>query len=155
MSATFQSEKMGRLLTDLLVRQTTVGTGPKATIADPMVTASYAGEDSNLVGVCVCDLEFALNCGAALCLIPASEAANHLKAKRLDPAIFENFKEVLNICAQLFSGASAHRVKLEAVYAPTDAVPDPLKKFMAASKARRDLQLSINGYGKGKMTVFC
>jgi len=155
MSVTFQTEKMSRLLHELLGREVTIKNGPAVTAKDAVFTASYVGDSDDLLALCLCDLELVLDCGAALCLIPVYEVTKSLKAKQLDPALSENFKEVLNICAQLFGTGSAQRVRLASVYRTGDDVPEPVKKFMADSKVRRDLQLAISGYGSGKMTVFC
>ncbi len=88
-------------------------------------------------------------------MIPAYEVADSIKAKRLDPSVFENFKEILNVCAQLFGGATPHPVRLGSVYAPADVVPDPVKKFIAEKRERKDVLVSIAGYGNGSMGIFC
>lgn len=156
MSVIFQAEKMARLLSELLGRNVTATIGPiPATTALPALTASYAGDKGDLVAVCRCDLEAVLNGGAALCMIPSYEAANNLKAKRLDPVLLENFTEILNVCAQLFGGPGAQRVTLASVCPTTDRVPEKHENFIKQSRLRREVQLSITGYGNGKISVFC
>ena len=121
MSVPFHAEKMGRLLSDLLGRPVSAKIGPVTSAASDLpIVASYAIDNGDLAAVCICDLEFALNGGAALCLIPACEAATNLKKKHLDPLLFENFKEILNICAQLFGGSNTQRVKLVSVHSKAD-----------------------------------
>ena len=155
MSVTFQAEKMGRLLTDLLGRNVTVKVGaPPAKAYDNPVTASYSGDNGELVAVCLCDLELTLNGGAALCMIPPYEVANCLKTKSLDPSLFENFKEILNIFAQLFGGPNAQRVKLSSVESSPNSAA-AFKAFIDQSKVRREVQLVITGYGNGKVSVYC
>jgi hypothetical protein len=155
-AVTFQVEKIASLLNELLGRKVTVKTVPTLSSASvgPIVTASYEASEGGVVAVCVCDLGLVLNTGAALCMIPASEAADNLKTKQLDPALLENFKEVLNICAQLFWSPSAHRVKLAAVYTSAQERPEPLQKFIAKPSLRLDLQVSIAGYGDGRLSLF-
>lgn len=156
MSVTFQVEKMAKLFSDLLNRvvSTKVGAPPAATY-DSAIVASYAIDNGDLVAVCVCDLEFTLSGGAALCLIPAPEAARNAKAKRLDPLLFENFTEILNICAQLFGGSNTQRVKLASVYSKIGDAPAGVKEIIDKGRVRREIQVSIAGYGTGKMAVFC
>ncbi len=131
-----------------------VGVPPAATY-EAAVVAAYAVDNGDLVAVCVCDLEFVLNGGAALCLIPAVEAASNVKAKRLDSVLFENSKEILNICAQLFGGTNTQRVKLASVHSKFDEAPAGVKEFIKTARVRRELQVSIAGYGTGRMAVFC
>jgi hypothetical protein len=156
MGVTFQVERMARLMKELLGRNVSAKAVPTLPSASgPTVTASYTTDNGQLVAVCICDLELILNGGAALCLIPASEAANNLKAKRLDPALLENFKEVLNICAQLFGSSDAQRVKLNSLYLANADMPEELKTFMTKGHVRKEVQLSITGYGNGRLSVFC
>ena len=156
MSVTFQVEKTAKLLSDLLGRAVTAKVGqPPAATYDPAIVASYAVDSGDLVAVCVCDLEFALNCGAALCLIPAVEAASNAKAKRLDPVLFENSKEILNICAQLFGSSNTQRVKLASVYSKFAEAPAGVKDLIKNGRVRREVQVSIAGYGTGRIAVFC
>ena len=156
MNITFQAEKIAKLLTGLLGRAVTVKVGaPPSTPYDPPIVASYAVDSGEIVAICVCDLDFTLNGGAALCMIPAYEAANNVKAKRLDPVLFENFQEILNICAQLFGGSNQQRVKLLSVHTKVNEAPARAKELIAQSKVRREVQVSIAGYGNGKISVFC
>lgn len=156
MSVTFQAEKTAKLLSDLLGRavSTKVGPPPSATY-DPAIVASYAVDNGDLVAVCICDLEFVLNGGAALCLIPAVEAASNAKAKRLDPFLFENFKEILNICSQLFGGSNTQRVKLASVQCKIGEAPAGAKELIGKGRVRREVQVSIAGYGTGRVAVYC
>lgn len=155
-SVPFHAEKMGRLLSDLLGRPVSAKIGPVTSAASDLpIVASYAIDNGDLAAVCICDLEFALNGGAALCLIPACEAATNLKKKHLDPLLFENFKEILNICAQLFGGSNTQRVKLVSVHSKASEAPETTKRFMEQTRMRREAQISIAGYGEGRITVFC
>jgi hypothetical protein len=141
-SVPFHAEKMGRLLSDLLGRPVSAKIGPVTSAASDLpIVASYAIDNGDLAAVCICDLEFALNGGAALCLIPACEAATNLKTKHLDPL--------------LFGGSNTQRVKLVSVHSKASEAPETTKRFMEQTRMRREAQISIAGYGEGRITVFC
>ena len=49
-----------------------------------------------------CDLAFAANAAAALCLIPPATAKESISSRKLDPLLAENLREIVNVCSQLF-----------------------------------------------------
>jgi hypothetical protein len=155
-AVTFLEERTAGLLNKLLGRSVDAKIVPLRPVidGDPTVIASYESDQGELVAVCICELEFVLKAGAALCLVPASEVAKNLKAGRLDPDLLENFKEVLNVCTQLFAGPDVYRVRLASVHPSTEETPEALKKFMSHSRFRQGVQLSIAGYGEGRISVF-
>ena len=156
MSVTIRAERIGSLLTEILGRKVDVKTisAFPVTGSDPTLTAVYETSEGTVVGACICDLDLVLNAGAALCLIPPYEVQENVKAKKWDPALVENFKEVLNICAQLFSERPALRVKLESVCLDKEARSPKSAALLAKPGKRLHLQLAITGYGSGRIAIF-
>ena len=121
--------------------------------SDQTLTAVYESSEGVLVAACVCDSELVLTAGAALCLVPAAEAQQNLKAKKWDPSLVENFKEVLNVCTQLFLGPQSSRVKLQGVFVGAEPRPEKAATLLAKPRWRINLQLSIAGYGEGRIAI--
>jgi hypothetical protein len=118
--------------------------------ADPSVTATYSTGQEDVAGVCIADLDLTHRAGAALCLIPAD---SRLRAAKLDVGLVDNFKEILNICAQLFAGADLRRVSLSSVAFSSDARPPAVAALIAAPLWRLDVKLSIADYGSGRISL--
>ncbi len=158
MSITIQAERIGRLLGDLLGRKVTATTAASPISGvEPTLTAVYEDNEGNVVAACCCDLDLVLNAGAALVLVPARDVQESAKAKKWDPLLVENFKEILNVCAQLFCQAGSPRAKLGCLCltcsqanAKSTVAANPLAK----GGKRVDVQLSIAGYASGRMAVF-
>jgi hypothetical protein len=118
---------------------------------EPSATAVYQDTTGGTAAVCVCDVDLVHKAGAALCLIPAD---SRLSAAKIDPALAENFQEILNICAQLFSGPDGHRVTLHSVLLSADKRPPEIVAMVASPPWRLDVKLAITGYGEGRISVF-
>ncbi len=145
--------KLPIVLRQTLNREVTGEKIPAFTIADPLpvITATYEDGEGKVLAACVCDLDFAANSGGALSMIPASAVKESLTAKKLDDLLAENFQEVLNICTSLFANGSQH-VKLGRVYFTRREQPDDIKTFVAAPAARKDMKVTISGYGSGRIS---
>lgn len=118
----------------------------------PSLVATYETGTGELAAVCVSDVELAANAGAALCMIPPYVAQESIKAKKFtEPSLSENYQEVLNIFARLFSDSQANRIRLRGMEFVEKCdlrklVPDP-------NCAQRELRLNISGYGPGRMWI--
>lgn len=120
----------------------------------PCVTVTYEGNEGEVLAVCVCDLEFAANSGGALSMIPPGGVKESIAAKKLDSSIADNFQEILNICASLFAAEGVPHVKLGHVYFSQRERPVNVAKLLAAPAARKDLKVTISGYGAGRVSFF-
>ena len=138
----------------LLDRTVTVEKLPPFKLApnEPNAAAAYENADGTLAGACICDLPLVHNAGAALCLIPADR---RLSAPKLDPALGENFQEILNICAKLFAGTSQQRIRMrDVVFETAKRAPD-VASLINNAQGRSDFKLTIQGYGSGRLSLFC
>ena len=155
MKARVRTERVARLLEDLLGRKVAVKTIPAFDLSatDSLLTALYENAEGVPVAVVVCDLEFVLNAGAALCLIPLYEVQKNEKAKTWEPSLVENFKEVLNICARLFGELESYRIRLGTVCLGKEPRSPQALQLLAKPAWRTDIQLTIAGYAGGRMAI--
>jgi hypothetical protein len=87
MSAEFAPKKVANLLRELFGRAVKVDTADLLTMSPDTTNwvAVYGGNTGKTTGVCVCDLAFAANAAAALCLIPPATAKESISSRKLDP----------------------------------------------------------------------
>jgi len=148
-------ETIAKLLKQLLGRDVTFQKiAPfKLSAVDPSITASYVTKQGSLAGVWLCDLDLTYRAGAALCMIPAAEAQARLRVSKVDDYLVENFREILNICSQLFTTHEEPSVELGAVYLSAEERPPAIATLIVAPASRLDLQMTISGYGNGRMSI--
>lgn len=115
--------------------------------------AVYENDSGAVVALCAFELGLASKLGAALALIPPQQAAECEQVGQLSGNIAENLGEVANIMARLLNAAGAPHVKLHEVLLPPWPVPEGMAKALAAPAQRLDLELSVPGYGAGKLTL--
>ncbi len=123
---------------------------PKA----PLVAAVYASEAGAPVGVWLCDLAFSASAGAALCVIPAEQAAECAKSGLLSEQFAENVKEVFNVGSRFFTGPTVPRTKLQNMHLPPGPLPPAVRMTMAKAPNRLNVDLAITGYPSGRATLF-
>jgi hypothetical protein len=154
MSVEVAPAKVAHVLRDLFGRAVSVdAVKPPAAADAPSWVALYSARDG-IIAVCLCDLPFAAYAGAALSLIPLPVAQESIGAKRLDPSLFDNLREILNIFGQVFRGKILDSVTLHQVSPLSDLEEGPAKTLISSPKSRLDLEVSINGYGGGHLAIF-
>ena len=147
-------ELVASLLRDLLGRAVIMKKcSPLAVAAKaPMVVAVYSAGQGVITCVCACDLAFAAQAGAALCMLPAASASEAVRAGRIEPAIEANLHEVFNVMSRLFDAPGATHASLSALHLPGAVLPADVVTLMSRPADRLDLEASITGYGAGKLT---
>jgi hypothetical protein len=115
------------------------------------VVASYAHDDGSGAGICWLDMAAAGSIAAALTLTPVSMVDESIKGGKLVAPLDENVREVLNICARLFSPVESHRVYLSEVYLPPAKVPATLTTAIGKPQSTIQVDVIIPGYRPGKM----
>lgn len=113
----------------------------------------YLDGQKVLVAGCFADKPFINYAGAALSLIPADAAEDNLKQASLDEIVQENFAEVLNIFSRLFNLANKSRIVLSATEFPPAARSATSLAMLAHSAGRIDFDVTIDGYGKGRLVL--
>lgn len=143
------------LLTDLLCRETSVGTGPpiKASVETPGMTAVFVDPSLRMCAVLTCDIELAACAGAALSLMPARQARAAVGQGTLSAALIENCAEIANVFASLLTIPGGSQARLYKTYAPGEALPADVAGAVMRFGARLDLTVAISGYGSGCLSL--
>lgn len=115
------------------------------------VVAVYVNDENAPVSACVCDYRFAAFAGSALTKIPRGGAEDAAKSGDFSEMMLGNLREIMNICSRLFMYNSSPHLRLENVYTSPDAVPEPVRAMVGASKGRGDFKVGIPGYGDGNL----
>ncbi|MCL3860896.1 hypothetical protein [Actinotalea sp. K2] len=132
----------------------TVGTGAVDPAQHPgAVVGVYVDNLLKLKALVVLDMPLAAHVGAAIALIPATGSRAAVEDGLLTPALYDNTAEVLNVAASLFNADGAPHLRLYEAYAPREALPPDVAKWVLAYVQRLDLELEISGYGSGRASV--
>ena len=143
------------LLSDLLARDVELTTSDEAPSALPRGTSVgvYRDDARNIVAVVTVDLTLSTYLAAALALSSKEAAEEVAESGTLTPIYRENLHEVLNIVGTLFNGESARHVRLHELHTPGEPLPPAAAAFATAFGSRVDLDVSIPGYGAGRLGV--
>lgn len=112
-----------------------------------------SGNDTPAIAACMADLNFAAYAGAAFSMIPADAARDCIKANELDEMMQDNFGEVLNVFSRLFGEQDNKRILLQNKVFPPSALPDQASQSLAAGDKKHDMEIEIDGYGKGVIAM--
>ncbi len=144
------------LIADLLGRDVQVLTG--GGMVDPAdefgaLVGVYVDRRLQLSALVVMDLDLAARCGAAIALIPSAGAERAIGAGALPENLLDNASEILNVLASLFNGEGLPHLKLDAVYAPGQALPADVSQWVLTYVRRLDLDVDVKGYGPGRFSM--
>jgi hypothetical protein len=149
-------EVLRELLTELIGLPVTVDRAP-ATPFDPNATAVVGTlvrvDDDGLGGVCRADLALAAALGAALTKMPPETVDRTVRRGTFEVGtLLDNFTETLNVASQVFNSADTPRLVLGSVIVlPGPLTPETTRLLQHG--ARRDLDVAIDGYGAGWLSV--
>jgi hypothetical protein len=151
------AQAVRELLGDLLGRDVdlTVVDPPAGTALESSMFGVYVDDRLTMNAVTVADLALSAYVGAALGLVPKGGAEAALEDGQLTANLQENMAEVLNIMASLFNVGDAVHQRLYTVHAPGSLPPGDAVALAAARGRRLDLELSVAGYGAGRLSVVC
>lgn len=144
------------LLEGLLGREVDaqVGTGAIDPRQHPgAMVGAYVDDMLKLRALIVADVALCAYVGAAIALVPPKAAAQAVEDEMLTPNLYDNTSEVLNVAASLFNVDGAPHVRLYEAYAPREALPADIAKWVLAFVARLDMEVSVAGYGEGRLSV--
>jgi hypothetical protein len=152
MAALPDGEGVAKFFSATLRREVTASAVKPTPDANLIVGGHFVNGSKILIGGCFADKALAAYAGAAFSLIPADVAKESLKAPELDEISLENFAEILNICSGVFQGGSDKRVTLTTIEYPGKPRSEASMKMLKNPVKRLDLELDIDGYGKGRIT---
>lgn len=144
------------LLEGMLGRDIDMLTGADAVVPEKFpgaVTGVYVDDMLRLSALVVIDEPLAACLGAAIALIPVQTAQTAIDDGFLPPTLFDNAAEILNVMASLFNADGAPHLRLYATYAPGEALPADVAKWVPAFVRRENLNATVKGYGSGLISV--
>jgi hypothetical protein len=142
------------LTSDLFGRGTAVDkTGP-VDPDDVAAAVSYRDDNGDVVVVALFDADLVGIMGAALVLVPMVTVVEARRRGKLPENLVENFWEVANIfTSTLNRPGSPHLVMVDRVRS-FDELGDDLRAVVDAPAKTRRFNVSIEGYGTGRMALF-
>lgn len=144
-----------RLLSDLLGRPVTFARSP-AFVPKPqdrIVAAVYAKQDGAVAVVALADIAFTVFAGASLTMFPAPMAERQIETNQIDDMVFENFREIMNVCATLFNESKSAHARLTALHRlPSSELPPDLAARITQSGSRLDGTAAFPNYGSGRLS---
>ena len=141
----------GLLGRDVEAELTSAGADPRK--HPGAMVGAYVDDGLQLRAVVVLDLALAAAVGAAIGLMGVRVAEEVLRTELLSPALYDNASEILNVAASLFNAEGAPHVRLYEAYAPREILPADVDQRLRGMARRMDLELEVNGYGAGRMSV--
>ncbi|HEY3436521.1 MAG TPA: hypothetical protein VGK35_02420 [Actinotalea sp.] len=131
-----------------------VGTGAVDPTQHPgAIVGVYVDDMLGLRAIVVLDVALSAHVGASIALIPRTAAEQSIEDGLLTPNLYDNTAEVLNVAASLFNVDGAPHVRLYEAYAPRETLPADVSRWVLAYVARLDMELTIAGYGVGRISV--
>jgi hypothetical protein len=143
------------MFADMLGRDVTVAPCDPFTpnIDDKHAAAVYSDDQGRVAVAAAVDLPLAAWVGASIGLVPAGGAEDQVEEGELTQAVKDNLSEVMNILSALFNKPNAPHLKITAMYPPGEAPPLDLGVLLKSLGMRLDLEVSVAGYGSGKLAV--
>jgi len=147
-------EDIRDLLMDLLGRGTAVDKVAPLVLEDdqPAVIAEYRTDDGAVGAICLVDAEFAIRTAGALTLVPPAAVADNLRKGDVSESL-ENFREIVNILAQLLNSSRTSHLRLAGVHVVPGELPDGVSALVDHPGFRRDFAVQIDGYGPGRISL--
>jgi hypothetical protein len=122
-------------------------------MTDRHSVAVYVDDQNQMAAVTVLDLPLSVWVGAAIGLVPPGGAEDQVDEGELSRPVRENLYEVLNIFSALFNKPGAPHLKIYSMHAPGEAVPSDVALLVKSIGNRLDLDVTVAGYGSGKIGV--
>jgi hypothetical protein len=142
------------MLAGLVGRNVTVSPGAPVTPAPdrPVAVAVYVAPDMSVNALCLLDLGAAAYTAGGLALLPPGGCQDSVEEGELSALQLEALHEVVNVLSALYNIAGAPHSRLHRLYAPGEEVAGDLAGMLAGYN-RIDLDVEIQGYGKGSLSL--
>jgi hypothetical protein len=142
------------MLAGLVGRNVTVSPGAPVTPSPdrPVAVAVYVAPDMSVNALCLMDLGASAYTAGGLALLPPGGCQDSVEEGELSGLQVEALHEVVNVVSALFNVAGAPHSKLHKLYAPGEEVAGDLVGMLAGFN-RLDLDIEIQGYGKGSLSL--
>ncbi|HET6394045.1 MAG TPA: hypothetical protein VFG13_14565 [Blastococcus sp.] len=142
------------MLAGLVGRNVTVSPGAPVTPTPdrPVAVAVYVAPDMSVNALCLLDLGAAAYTAGGLALLPPGGCQDSVEEGELSALQVEALHEVVNVLSALYNVAGAPHSRLHKLYAPGEEVAGDLAGMLAGYN-RIDLDVEIQGYGKGSLSL--
>ena len=142
------------MLAGLVGRNVTVSPGAPVTPTPdrPVAVAVYVAPDMSVNALCLLDLGAAAYTAGGLALLPPGGCQDSVEEGELSALQVEALHEVVNVLSALYNVAGAPHSRLHKLYAPGEEVAGDLAGMLAGYN-RIDLDVEIQGYGKGSISL--
>ena len=142
------------MLAGLVGRNVTVSPGAPVTPSPsrPVAVAVYVAPDMSVNALCLLDLGAAAYTAGGLALLPPGGCQDSVEEGELSALQVEALHEVVNVLSALYNVAGAPHSRLHKLYAPGEEVAGDLVGMLAGYN-RIDLDVEIQGYGKGSLSL--
>ncbi|HEY0126884.1 MAG TPA: hypothetical protein VGB58_07090 [Blastococcus sp.] len=142
------------MLAGLVGRNVTVSPGAPVTPAPdrPVAVAVYVAPDMSVNALCLLDLGAAAYTAGGLALLPPGGCQDSVEEGELSALQVEALHEVVNVLSALYNVAGAPHSRLHKLYAPGEEVAGDLAGMLAGYN-RIDLDIEVQGYGKGSLSL--
>jgi hypothetical protein len=123
--------------------------------SDRKLVVSVWEDKWNRIGaICVAEQMMAAIAGAALVMAPASSLGDIEKSGELPENLLDNYNEVVNILSSVMNQTEAVHLRLKQTFQfPDEELPKDLWAVVEAPSNRRDFDLTVEGYGSGKLSI--
>lgn len=148
-------DNIRQLFSDLFGRPVVVSRNPPLIrqATDKFTASLFTREDGSVGVVALADLPFTAFAGAALTMFPTPMAEKQIAGGQVDEMVFENFREIMNVCASQFNGANVAHVKLtNMLRLPQEKLAPDVEALLRKPVARLDFAIQIPNYGKGRLS---
>ena len=142
------------MLAGLVGRNVTVSPGAPVTPSPerPVAVAVYVAPDMSVNALCLMDLGASAYTAGGLALLPPGGCQDAVEEGELSGLQAEALHEVVNVLSALFNVAGAPHSRLHRLYVPGEEVAGDLAGMLAGFN-RLDLDVEIQGYGKGSLSL--
>ncbi|MBL8695894.1 MAG: hypothetical protein JNJ88_17500 [Planctomycetes bacterium] len=149
------AEAVARLFGDLIGKDVPVERCKAFALAprSGATAAVFHTEHKKVGAVLILEIGASAAAGAALTSMPATAVEEQVVDAKLSATLLENFREVMNIGAQLFQGTNAPRVAFSGLYQNPEPLPADVAAVLSRPAARIDYKVTIPGYGSGRIAV--
>ena len=143
------------LLEGMLGKEVSLTAATKLSPVDGVggLLATYCDDAFKIKAVVAWSAEAASYVGSALALIPPVVAKEMAAERNIREDVIENLTEVCNVMSSLFDHPTNPHVRMSGTYFPTAKAPQALAIFVFQHADRIDFELSVEGYGVGRLSV--
>ncbi|MGD9753723.1 MAG: hypothetical protein AB7W59_22225 [Acidimicrobiia bacterium] len=143
------------MFSDLLGKRVSGQETAEADLADEtsFVRGVFLGENQEVGAVYFMPIGLAAATGAALVMMPAGLVKECVQERTLLPMLVDNSYEVFNVASRLINRAGGVHYKLREQVLPGQPLPADALEVVGAATQRVDLELTVDGYGSGVLTI--